>query len=300
VQSVLLSAHRSDACDNACKAFLALSDLLEFVHLSNRSGISDATIAAAVHKFLSLFVAAWGETKLIPKCHWLLHFAKQYATHGMLLSCFVNERYHRIAKRYANDATNTSNDASRNLLKEVVCHVLQKVSEPSAFDFNVGLVDGRVTSVAARKRVLSFLGLDDDDVDDGICVRVGAESRFSLFGTCFKDDVVLVDIDGVMHAGKVILHAEIGDEPWSVIEPWAAKSFDPSSGYAEWNVGDERIVLETKCILDAVVYTKLADGIAAESLIKKQMNKNKSIRYPDHDCVSIAQNRPLKAYFVNN
>ena len=43
----------------------------------------------------------------MPKHHYSTHLGEQLRKFGMLASCFVHERKHKMVKRYANDMRNT-------------------------------------------------------------------------------------------------------------------------------------------------------------------------------------------------
>ena len=66
----------------------------------------------------------------------------------ILLNCFVLERRHRIAKRYATELKNISKDASQSLLMEVTSHHLALLRSPKVFNYAVGLVGGKPASVS--------------------------------------------------------------------------------------------------------------------------------------------------------
>ena len=107
-------------CTDECEAFLALCDVAEFITSVNRGRVTPEHIRDSVHKFLRMFVLAFGAAWLTPKFHWLLHLSKQFRNWGTLLACFVNERYHRNPKQYAGQLKNTSKTPGLSLLKEVV------------------------------------------------------------------------------------------------------------------------------------------------------------------------------------
>ena len=274
VQIILLKTCRDDSCTNACKAFLALVKVLEFIHLANRAQgrITSDMMRDAIHEFLTAFVLAWGVSKLIPKCHWLLHFAKHFQTHGALPSCFVNERYHRNPKRYANDMTNTNNDASTNVLKETVCHMISRVENPFAFAFNIGLVNGRPASRSVLRAVA--LLLDAETVNSEL-VRSSTENLFSNFGTCCKGGIVLVKSADSSFVGRVRLHVELDGEPYSAIEIMSLLEHDAAANYSEWSSDNAQVVLtETDHIMDTLIYTITSSGVGVLMPCDQQKKQN--------------------------
>ena len=83
---------------NACLAFLALTDLVAIIVATSRLTVSPHVLLGAVHRFLELFVLAFGFDWLNPKCHWLLHLVDSLNSVGWLLNCFVLERKHQTPK----------------------------------------------------------------------------------------------------------------------------------------------------------------------------------------------------------
>ncbi|CAK0843742.1 unnamed protein product [Prorocentrum cordatum] len=64
VQRVLL---KSNTCNDACVAFLALSDVVDFVRSANRGTVTSDVLAGAVRTFLARFTSVWGFEWLTPK-----------------------------------------------------------------------------------------------------------------------------------------------------------------------------------------------------------------------------------------
>ena len=147
VQKVLLSLH---VLDPHCLAFLALTDIVEIIVGTARNDVRPEQLLGRVHKFLELFVAAFGYDSQVPKFHWLLHLPEILARLGFLLNCFVLERKHRMGKRYATDLSNISKDPSKSLLGEVLSHQLGQLNGQDAFNFEVGLVNGRTAPAKLR------------------------------------------------------------------------------------------------------------------------------------------------------
>ena len=252
VQAVLLP---TGLCTNECNAFLAINNVLEFISSVNRGKITADMIGTAVESFLELFVSVWGVNKLIPKMHWLLHFRKHFQRYELLIACFVTERYHRHPKRYASEMKNTRKSASNNVLKEVVCHMLVKMQSPNAFNFNVGLVDGRPASDRVRARIFRHLDMEDDGSH---IVNTANESRFNRFGTCKTNDIVLLhDPEPTIAAAKALLHVEINGEPLSLVSLFLLKSIDRDAGYSEWHSDSNPTVFSTGAILDTVTTSQI-------------------------------------------
>ncbi len=112
------------AAEAACLSFLALCDVIMLLQVVAQGEITGRQLHDAVVAHLRLFVLAYGIDALFPKCHYALHLGSMLLRHGVLLSCFVHERKHKMVMRFATPCTNTTNNLSRTVLEEVlVSHV---------------------------------------------------------------------------------------------------------------------------------------------------------------------------------
>jgi len=252
VCTILLPAGQ---CVAACNAFLALCDVLDVITAVNRTNVPPARLLAAVEGFLARFVAVWGDEHLGPKYHWLLHFPAALARYGCLLSCFVLERKHRVAKRYGTDSTLTSRQASSTLIREVTSHQLAMMQDPWLWSFDVGLIRPRTASPTIRRALDDLIGLEVDTV-----VRTAVESRFSPVATCNRGDMVLIRTGRSFQAAHIMFHADIDGVAVSLVNTYSLVRADPHTGIAEWDPLPDPELVEASDILDTVVYTRLGGG----------------------------------------
>ena len=251
VQRVLL---QRGICVDECKAFLALSDVVDFITCANRGRVTPSLLTASVHKFLGMFVAVWGDDWLGPKFHWLLHYSSILERYGMLFNCYVHERFHRIAKRYATDCKNY-NQAITGILREVTAHKLAMLSDTSAFDFSIGLVDPIPASPKVSAMVQSILGMDIH-----LDISTSSVSRFNELATCKRHDYTLVKGSASFRAAHVMLHIDIGGIPATVVRWCRMQSIRRDQGYSTWVKTDSIELIDTKLIIDAVPYCVMSDS----------------------------------------
>jgi hypothetical protein len=244
-------------CEDACHAFLALAELVDLITITARVNVDPAALRNIVHKFLRLFVAAFGYEWMTPKFHWLLHFAKILARFGVLLNCFVLERKHRLPKRYATDLANTSRHPSVGLLSEVVNHHLSQLDDPEAFSFHVGLVRGGPAPRKTRAKIIEAFELDDT-----ANIKVARTSRFSAVAHCQVNDVVIIRTDHAdqIRAGQIELHCEVEGVPISIISAWQLHHYERGTGYAIWHKSETAEYFPTEDIIGAVVFQSLPDN----------------------------------------
>ena len=162
--------------NGACGTIASLLYVVDLVVASARLDVGAPTLLAAVHRFLEIFVASFGNESTTPKLHWLLHFPETLTRLGRLLNCFCLERKHRWAKRYATDLQNTSASPSVSLLSEVLWYDITNMSDSGAFDFSVGLIATRAAPKNTRSLILRTVELEPDDA---LQVSVATSVRIS-------------------------------------------------------------------------------------------------------------------------
>ena len=97
---------------------MALVQVCELVADSVRYDVLPAELLGKVHRFLELFVAAFGYEWLTPKLHWMLHYAEALLKNKRLFNCFCLERKHKVPKRYAEDYKRIMRSSSQSILSD--------------------------------------------------------------------------------------------------------------------------------------------------------------------------------------
>ena len=243
-------------CTPHCRAFLAFCDMADFITSVNRGKVTHEQITESVHIFLGLFVAVWGVSKLTPKFHWLLHFSLAFRRFGILLACFVAERFHKFPKQYAGDLKNTSSQPGASLIKEVVCHCLAMIQAPDALNFKIGLVKPKKPSRSQMELIEGAFAMDMNAVS----VHVSILSRFNKFECCSTDDSVYVKESTGDFAAQVIQNMDIDGDSLTLINKWTLR-VKHADGYAEYEDRHNPILIFTNEILDTLPFTRLNGGI---------------------------------------
>ena len=251
-------------CDDECNAFLAMLEMIDIIVSTPKRRTKPSKVLAAVHKFLDLYVKAWGFEWTTSKYHWPLHWAeflqKMHAIFndpdewGWLPNCFTLERKHKLGKRYAAERLNTTRMKSGGLLSEVLCQHMSDLQDAPSFE--QGLVKGHKATKAVKARVLNNLELDSNTV-----VNVSRSSWHSNTSYSSKGDFVLFkdSESSNIRAGKVQLHFDVAGMPCSIIELYELVS--RRDNYLIWKpIANTQDWMETEFILDCVVYNQLPDG----------------------------------------
>ena len=82
---------------------LQLTSVVELIRRSSRGTVLPAQLAAAIGLYLHACRQLYGDEVMIIKFHYTLHLSMYLQKYGMLVSCFVHERKHKLPKRFANE-----------------------------------------------------------------------------------------------------------------------------------------------------------------------------------------------------
>ena len=126
-------------CKQQCHAFLALADLLDLIVDVPLGLVSSNHMEAAQDRFIQACLVADWASIMTTKFHWCTHMAAHLFVHNMLPSCFVQERKHKIVKRYGQTISNTVK-FEQSTMSEIICHDLFALSAPDTFSTSARLL----------------------------------------------------------------------------------------------------------------------------------------------------------------
>ena len=146
-----------------CRSMLLCLDALEMIHCLKGCGVTHSRLRRAIEHHLDAYIHAYGRAHARPKCHYVLHLPDMYERHGCLLSTLVNERRHRLVKRYTRDRCTVDKKWEVGALEEVVAAQCQEATE--VVFFNVGMLEPRAPRPNAWRAVSDmFPDVARDDV----------------------------------------------------------------------------------------------------------------------------------------
>ncbi len=254
IQAVVLPAK---VCVGECIAFLAMADVLDMLQAVPLLKVTPKDLGAVIQSFLQSCVAAGWKQYMHPKFHWLVHFPTHLQKFGMLPTCFVHERKHRVAKRYSNPIQNTS-VFEKSVLSELVCHDLAVLKTSSIFAVAVKLGNPHT----APKKMLEFMSQQMSVILQPEECLTSAVAHILPAGTCSKKDVVLIkssDATQPLEAAEVWFHVQCKGVCVSLVSLWKLKSVDAAKGTAQWLKHDNPVMISTSSILAPLCFTVLQD-----------------------------------------
>ena len=247
VQTVCI---RSRRCIRECNVFLALCNVLDLLQTCNVPGrVTAEEIRSACSTFLQMCVDAGWRDYMTPKFHWLIHLWKEFQEHGMLISCFVHERKHKLVKRYCTPVMNTT-AFERSVLSEVACHHIHELSDDHAFNVDTGLVDPKVAPRALHAFLIRSL-----EIEDAVC-KTSNVARTSPYSTCRRGDVVVMKFGTFYRFGRVWAHVDVDGAALSLVGIWAIQTLDMDKRAAEVVEVDDPQFIETSNIISPCTWCR--------------------------------------------
>ena len=207
--------HQSTDVVAACQSYFLLAEVLDHLKAVARGKSSPAALEAAILAHYRTCQAVYGIEIAVPKHHYAVHLPEQYARHGVLLSCFVQERKHRELKRFGNHLTNTSSKFESGLLEStLLCHLSILEDESELYSGPV-LVDACLAPKELADIVQSTFGVAGP-------VMYSLEAVVQTSQRCHADDVLLFEVDGDRRVGQVWYHTSSQHVGFTCVALWEA------------------------------------------------------------------------------
>ena len=106
-------------CEQHAKSCILLCNLVQTLLTINQGVTTAADLELLLIEHGRTYQDAYGaDAKWIPKMHHILHLGAYFKRDGVLLACFLQERKHRVAKRFAIQRHYTAN-LELGVLKEI-------------------------------------------------------------------------------------------------------------------------------------------------------------------------------------
>ena len=254
VQAVLLP---SEACVPEAMAFVALANVIELLMAVAANKTSPEYLLERIHVFLERCAAAEWKGHMVSKFHWLLHLPDHLSRFGCLPACWVQERKHRVVKRYGQDVRNT-NVYERSIISEITCHDLAALESTEAFLFGVSLEQPKVANAAT---VAFFQQFFVSSIGNKIFICSSA--RILPTGICCKNDVALfVQGDSFarnsfdLAAGKTLLHVEILGTCFTLVFAWQVVEYDAATRSLTCEQTESLMLVRTDEIVGVALWTQ--------------------------------------------
>ena len=215
-------------------------------------GVQPRELHDAIVSHLELHQRCRGVTMWKPKMHYALHLAGCLERQGMLLSCFVHERKHRVLKRKLIPHQNKAS-FEKSLLEEITVQHLHDMCAP----IGVGLKEPRSApkKMCEAVRLLNPLARLVRDAEISTAKIAKIHGRSIAMG-----DVVIYrcTATGDRLVGCVCFHFCIGSLVESCIAPWEV--IGGTDHFLKCRVGDHAVVVASDTLYAPCVFSHAKVG----------------------------------------
>lgn len=238
------------ACAKAIAVMVALANVLELLQACAVPGItSPERLAAAIEAFLQASIAAGWHDAWHPKFHWVVHLPAQLRKWGILPACWVQERKHKLAKRFGNLQQNTTN-YERSILLQLLGQTLADMQQEELFDTSCKLErQGR-----APAKMVSFLREYMPGSQD---IHSCAVAALEPAGFAHKGDLVLMRASH--QVAEVYFHADLDGVVYSLVSHFNLLKDDLAHGSLIVQRTEAPMLVETSMIACPLQYTALGE-----------------------------------------
>lgn len=251
---------RNRTLTSVCEAYMMLCNIIDLLVSIPHGQVTPPMLHEAVDVFLKACVDAGWKEYFIPKFHWLIHLASDLQRFGTLCSCWVQERKHRLVKRFAN-YNRSQKKYTSGMLAEITCHHFACLSSADHFDLRPHLV---APTKVCKPNVISRLSASCPGIPLMGNVITSQRARVSEFEICrVRDVVVFKNQPGELTIGEIWFFFASGETLGCVISSWRVLSTDEVQGTCTARITDDnvgvRMIID---ILAATTYRRKSDGTA--------------------------------------
>ena len=201
-------------------------------------------------RFLDANAAAYGTDMIVPKYHYILHLPDMLRRFGTLFSCLVNERRHRVVKKYTKDRV-ADPRWELGALEEVVTFQMYEAQHVEYGSY--GLMNPREPR-GVKKVQLEAVFPHASTLTQGMDLR-------NAYGTVHVGDVTWVSCGGSMYAGQIRMSCSVDGHDIAIVDKFALITSD--SAWSTWRREKNNVNLVSYLdILSAVVWKENASAIS--------------------------------------
>ena len=235
-------------CVKPIAVMVALANVLELLQACALPGItSPGRLAAAIEAFLEASIAAGWHDAWHPKFHWVVHLPAQLRKWGILPTCWVQERKHKLAKRFGTLQSNTTN-YERSILLQILGQTLSDMKQEKLFDTSCKLArPGK-----APAKMVAFLQEYMPGFQE---IHTNAVAALEPAGFAHKGDLVLMRASH--QVAEVYFHADLDGVVYSLVSHFNLLTNDLAHGSLIVQRTDAPMLVETSMIACPLQYTSL-------------------------------------------
>lgn len=222
-------------------SYVALCNLLDTLAWVRRSKKEASALATCVHAYVTAHRMAYQSELWVPKYHYLQHIPTMIMSHGVVVACFVHERKHRVAKRYAENVRKVGVTFEESVLKDILHVNMRDLGDREMDQLHIGLV----RPVVAHPRLA---GLMQSAMEDEGPVFYAKQAHYAMGCLGSVDDFVFLESEGGKFLGKVLFFVSVGVLNLVCVSLWDAK------GDNMFEQSEREAIFDLLCIQDCVIH----------------------------------------------
>ena len=166
--------------------------------------------------------------------------------HGVVVGCFVHERKHRVAKRFAENMRQVCDGFDLSILKDVLHANLHDLSEKNIDQLHIGLVQPIPAPMRLQLLLQTALQFHGD-------VFYSRQAHYTMGSSSSVDDFVVLRTDSGNVVGQVLFFASLGLQVDLVcVSLWGAQ------GANHFEKSTQECFFNLTCIDDCLTYRRIS------------------------------------------
>lgn len=239
---IFISKHIShlDAMKNQVDSYYKLCNVLDCISGCRTGRFGHVDLQRHISAFVEAHQAAYGSSLWVPKHHYLQHLAMMLERHCRVVGCFVHERKHRVAKRYAENARKVDKTFDVSVLKDVVASNIRDLQDKEILP--LGIKSPKEASSELTLAVCSALNTAGT-------VQCGKQVHFSWGSTATVGDFLLFEGNGTQ-VGEAEAFISCGDDVFALMQVWLP------AGQNKFNASHTKALVATEALKDTICYRR--------------------------------------------
>ena len=229
------------------QSYFKLCDALDCIQ-GCRKGTHNATdLQSALTNFVVAHQEAYDSTVWLPKHRYLQHLALQLTSHGKIVGCFVHERKHRVAKRYAENVRKVDGTFDLSVLKDVLASNLRDLKDREILP--LGIRNAREAPMSLKQALVSLLNVLPENI------KYGKEAHYALGLSASVGDYLLFQSGNRPTVGLVEAFFQSGEQIFALLQIWTSGA---SSNI--FMASAQRALVEKHYIEEVLCYQKIDES----------------------------------------
>lgn len=225
-------------------SYMALAGVLDVLIGLRKDKQHPRDLSRAIGIYVNLHKKAYGSTLWVPKFHYLQHLPEMIEQQKCIVGCFVHERKHRIAKRYAENLRNVNDAFEESVIKDVLYINVHDLSDKTIDQLHIGLIQPTPASPTLSKILRDLYRVRGD-------VFQARQAHYQMGCLAAVDDFVLLEAANDQIVGQVHFFAALGSVNLVCISIWKSK------GQNQFEKCKEDGLFDLETIQDCIIYKPL-------------------------------------------